>query len=214
MKNCYTREQIETAVKSKGYKWFEGGQYNKVKKRYVVEYDVNIVGVRNMNTDDKVTNKFDDCMTVSYKDVEGNWLFYCFPCTTDPGKHWVENLLNKNGVAILKEGQYRSSHMIRKHQGKYDALCQKGPLKVYRDKNKDDVYDLLEENVHEGIYGINIHKSGSRETGSTQVDKWSAGCQVFAVKSDFDKFMEIMYAAKVTWGNAFTYTLINSDDIL
>jgi len=26
--------------------------------------------------------------------------------------------------------------------------------------------------------------------------------------------MEIMYAAKVTWGNTFTYTLINSDDIL
>ena len=24
----YTREQIETAVKSKGYKWFENGDYN------------------------------------------------------------------------------------------------------------------------------------------------------------------------------------------
>ena len=23
MKECYTREQIETAVKEKGYKWFE-----------------------------------------------------------------------------------------------------------------------------------------------------------------------------------------------
>jgi hypothetical protein len=213
METCYTREQIEKAVKSKGYKWFEGGQYNKVKKRYVVEYDVNIVGVRNMNTDNKVTNKFDDCITVSYKNVDGEWQFHCFKCTTDPGKHWVENVMNKNGVAILKEGQYRSSHVIAKHRGKYDALCQRAPLKVYRDNNLDDVYDLIEENVHEGVYGINIHKAGSRDIGSTQVDKWSAGCQVFSKESDFDKFMQIMYAAKVTWGNKFTYTLINSDDI-
>ena len=213
MKNCYTREQIETAVKSKGYKWFEGGQYNKVKKRYVVEYDVNIVGVRNMNTGDKVTNKFDDCMTVSYKDVEGKWLFYCFPCTTDPGKHWVENLLNKDGVAILKEGQYKGSHKIRKHQGKYEALCQKGLLKVYRDKDMNDEYDLLEENVHEGIYGINIHKAGSRSAGSTQVDKWSAGCQVFSKEDDFYDFMNVMYKSRDRWGNSFTYTLINSNDI-
>ena len=35
----YTREQVETAVKSKGYVWFEDAN-NK-------SYDVNIVGVRN-----------------------------------------------------------------------------------------------------------------------------------------------------------------------
>ena len=214
MKECYTREQIETAVKSKGYKWFEGGNYNRVKARICHEYDVNIVGVRNMDTGNEVTNKFDDCITVSYKDTRGDWQFHCFPCTTDPGKHWVENLLNPNGVAILKEGQYRGSHKIRKHQGKYDALCQKGPVKVYRDRDMNDEYDLLEENVHEGIYGINIHRATSRSGGtSTQVDKWSAGCQVIASNDDWNKFMEIMYAAKSTWGNSFTYTLINSNDI-
>jgi hypothetical protein len=36
---CYTREQIEAAVKAKGYKWFTGNNY-----------DVNIVGVRNAET--------------------------------------------------------------------------------------------------------------------------------------------------------------------
>lgn len=215
MKECYTREQIETAVKSKGYKWFEGGSYNRVKARICHEYDVNIVGVRNMDTGNEVTNKFDDCITVSYKNTQGDWQFHCFPCTTDPGKHWVENLLNPNGVAILKEGQYRGSHKIRKHQGKYDALCQKAPLKVYRDRDMNDEYDLLEENVHEGIYGINIHRATSRSGGtSTQVDKWSAGCQVIASNDDWNKFMEIMYAAKSTWGNSFTYTLINSNDIV
>ena len=64
MKTCYTREQIEAAVKSKGYKWFEDHNDK--------GYDVNIVGVRNSATKNKVTNKFDDCITVSYK-KEGKW---------------------------------------------------------------------------------------------------------------------------------------------
>lgn len=200
--NCYTREQIEKAMESLGHKYFHHGAYN-----------VNIVGVRNAATGDEITNKFDDCMTISYKDDNGDWHFNCWKCTTDPGKYWAEHLLNPDGVAILKEGQYRGSHKIRKHQGKYDALCQKGPVKVYRDKNMDDEYDLIEENVHEGIYGINIHKAGSWKSGSVQVDKWSAGCQVFSKEDDFYDFMNVMYKARDRWGNSFSYTLINSNDI-
>ena len=200
--NCYTREQIEKAMESLGHKYFHHGAYN-----------VNIVGVRNAATGDEITNKFDDCMTISYKDDNGDWHFNCWKCTTDPGKYWAEHLLNPDGVAILKEGQYRGSHMIRKHQGKYEALCQKGPVKVYRDKNMDDEYDLIEENVHEGIYGINIHKAGSWKSGSVQVDKWSAGCQVFSKEDDFYDFMNVMYKARDRWGNSFSYTLINSNDI-
>jgi len=199
----YTREQIEAAVKAKGYKWFESNNY-----------DVNIVGIRNASTEGKVTNRFDDCISISYKDENGKWHFHCFDATTDPGSHWEKNLLNKDGVAILKEGQYRGSHMIGLHQGKYEALKQKKPLKVYRDKNKDSVYDFIEENVKEGIYGINIHRATAIENGkSTQVDKWSAGCQVIASNSDFKLFMEIVNKAAKVWGNSFTYTLINSNDL-
>ncbi len=68
--NMYTREQIEKAVKDKGYKWFEDNS-NK-------GYDVNIVGVRNNapSIADKVTNVFDDFITISYKDSLGNWQFF------------------------------------------------------------------------------------------------------------------------------------------
>ena len=100
------------------------------------------------------------------------------------------------------------------HRGKYEALRQKKAVKVYRDGNKDDVYDFIEDDVHEGIYGINIHRATAREGGeSTRVDKWSAGCQVFAANDDFKLFMEIVNKAKDAWGNSFTYTLINSEDI-
>jgi len=202
MENCYTREQIENAMNGKGRKYFHHGAYN-----------VNIIGVRNGATGDEITNKFDDCMTISYKDDKGNWNFNCWKCTTDPGTYWAENLMNKAGVAILKEGQYRGSHMIGLHQGKYEALRQKGPLKVYRDNNLDDEYDLIEEDVQNGIFGINIHKAGSWKSGSVQVDKWSAGCQVFSKQDDFYDFMNVMNKARDRWGNSFTYTLINSKDI-
>ena len=172
----YKIQQIKAALDSKGYKWFTSSK----------GYDVNIVGIRNSATEGRITNKFDDKITLSYKDLNGKWKFHCFDCTTDPGIYWTENLLNPNGVAILKPGQYRGSHKIGLHQGKYEALRQKKPLKVYRDGDKDKEYDLLEENVHEGIYGINIHRATSREHGkSTQIDKWSAGCQVIAANDDF-----------------------------
>jgi hypothetical protein len=200
--NCPTREQIETAVKTKGYKWFENGNYN-----------LNIVGVRNAETLNEVTNKFDDHLTLSYK-VDGEWNYHCFECTTDPGKHWVENVLSEKGVAILKEDQYRGSHKIRLHQGKYEALGQQKPVTVYRDNNKDGTYDLDEDNTQTGLFGINIHRATKWEgRKSSQIDKWSAGCQVIAANDDFSLFMEICYKAKDTWGNSFTYTLINSNDL-
>ena len=105
-----TKEIIEQGVKAKGYKWFETGDYN-----------INIVGVRNSDTGNEVTNKFDDKITLSFK-CDYQWEFYCYDCTTDPGKYWVENIMRKEGVAVLKEGQYRGSHKIRLHQGRYEAL--------------------------------------------------------------------------------------------
>ena len=198
----YNQKLIEQAVINKGYKWFTRGNYN-----------LNIVGIRNSNTT-QVTNKFDDQITLSYYKF-GKPVYHEFKATTDPGSHWERNLLNPNGVAILVPDQYRSSHEIRLHQGKYNALCQKKPVKVYRDKNKDGVYDLSEENIHEGIYGINIHRATSKKGGiSTQVDRWSAGCQVIASNSDFYLFMNILYKSKKLYGNSFTYTLIESKDIV
>ena len=197
----FTRLQIEETVKSKGYKWFENGNYN-----------LNIVGIRNSFTNEEVTNKFDDLLTVSYK-VGGIWNFHQWDCTTDPGKYYTENLLNPNGVAILVPGQYRGSHVLGMHQGKYKALKQAKPLKVYRDDNKDNCYDMQPENIHEGIYGINIHRASAYGT-STQIDKWSAGCQVIANNQNFDKLIWLAIQAEEIWGNSFTYTLLNSDDIV
>jgi len=201
--DCYTRAQIENAMALKGYRYFKSGDLN-----------LNIIGVRNSETKNRVTNAFDDCITLSYK-LGGEWKFHCFKCTTDPGTHWVENLLNPNGVAILKPNQYRGSHKIGLHQGKYEALRQQKSLEVYRDDNQDGIYDCLEEDVEKGIFGINIHRATAKTGGkSTRIDKWSAGCQVIASNDDFAVFMKICNQAKDLWGNSFTYTLIESYDII
>jgi hypothetical protein len=194
----YSKEQIEKAVKAKGYVWFEG----------VKDFDVNIVGVRTSSTGNKVTNAFDDRMTVSYKEG-GEWKFKSWPCTTDPGTKGVREFKNAAGVARLVEGQYRGSHTLGLHQGKYEALKQAKNVKVYRDANKDMTYD--ESKIQEGIFGINIHKAG---VDSTFVENWSEGCQVFKKAADFEEFMSICRKAAGIHGKSFTYTLIESSDIV
>jgi hypothetical protein len=196
----YTKEKIEKALKEKGYVWFDDTS-NK-------NYDLNIVGVRNTDVGNKVTNAFDDRITVSYK-LNGEWKFHSWPATTDPGKKGVMEFKNAAGVARLVEGQYRGSHTLGLHQGKYEALRQQKPVKVYRDKNKDLNFD--EHTIQEGLFGINIHKAG---VDSTYVENWSEGCQVFKKSADFEEFMAICRKAAAIHGKSFTYTLLKSSDII
>ena len=202
----YTREQIQQTVEDKGYKYFHDN-LNK-------GYDVNIIGVRNSKTKGRVTNAFDDTLTISYK-VDGEWQYHEFSCTTDPGSHWVENLLNEKGVAILKPNQYRGSHKLDFHQGRYLALRQKSDVTVYRENDRDNNYDLNESKTDTGVFGINIHRATGRSGGkSIRVDKWSAGCQVIADNDDWHTFLGICQSAREIHGNSFSYTLIERKDIV
>lgn len=191
----YSKDKIEATVKSKGYKWFDG------------DYQLNIVGVRNSDTGKKVTNAFDDKLTLSYM-VNGSWVYKEWMNTTDPGTKGVKEYHNAAGVARLVPGQYIDSHFVGKHQGKYEALKQIGKVKVYRDANRDMTYD--ETAIQEGVFGINIHKAGA---DSTYVENWSEGCQVFKRAADFEEFMTIVRASAAKGFTKFTYTLIESKDI-
>lgn len=113
--------------------------------------------------------------------------------------------LNKLGIEY--EGFYSSE--IDKHQGKYEALCQRnGTVAIFRDNNKDMTFDDITRD--NGMFGINIHKAGQ---DSTWVENWSEGCQVFKRVKDFEIFMKICRLAAKIHGNKFSYTLIESKDI-
>ena len=203
----HTREKIAEVMASKGYKYFTDDN-NKT-------YDVNIIGIRNDETQGRVTNAFDDTMTISYKNEDGEWQYHEFDCTTDPGSAYMDNpILENTGCAILKPNQYRGSHKIRLHGGKYTALGQKKDVTVYRDNDRDNNYNLDESKTDTGLFGINIHRATGRAGNkSTRVDKWSAGCQVIASNDDWHLFLDICQAARDQWNNNFTYTLIQSTDV-
>ena len=189
---------FKTLFAKKNYKYFTKGDYN-----------LNIIGVRAKVT--KVTNKYDDILVVIYNE-KGKEIRKCYNITTDPGKYYMNNPENIKGTAILVPNQYCSTWRIGYHRGKYEALCQNKPVKVYRDGNKDNIYDLNSETIETGIFGINIHRSDKSFTRST-IDKYSAGCQVFNNHSDFLEFMTICNKAAKIFGNSFTYTLIKEEDL-
>lgn len=194
---------FEKLFKKKGYAYFTQGDYN-----------LNIIGVRAKVDGNKVTNLYDDVLVVIYS-VDGRVkkrVYQYF--TTDPGRYYMtESLGNPKGTAILVPGQYRKTWKIGKHRGKYQALCQSKPVKVYRDRNKDNVYDMKPETIDNGIFGINIHRSNELYTRET-IDKYSAGCQVFANPTDFGSFMYLCREQQKRYGNSFTYTLLNEEDLV
>lgn len=183
----------------KGYAYFTKGKYN-----------LNIIGVRKENAN-RVTNKFDDFIVVLYNNNSNKPCRAIFHATTEPGIKTMEHPVNMKGTAILVPGQYRGCWQIGLHQGKYKALCQRKPVKVYRDGNRDDIYDCDPRTVEDGIFGINIHRAGAN---STQVDNWSAGCQVISNATEFNSFMYLCNRQKYTNGcETFTYTLIEEKDL-
>jgi hypothetical protein len=187
--------QIQELFKANGYDFFTEGRYN-----------LNLFGVRSINAG---TNKFDDKLYIVYKDDRDKWTIHTSAITTDPGAHWLQKPMNPAGTAILKAGQYRSTYKIAKHQGKYYALCQRKPVTVYRDNDRDSELDMNPEETQSGLFGINIHRSNPYGK-SYQIDRWSAGCQVFANAEDFNLLMTLAGKAAKVYGNSFTYTLFDA----
>jgi hypothetical protein len=194
--------QVLEAIKAKGYKTFETKH----------PFDLNIFGIRSAST---VPNRFDDVIGCVYRDKTNEWKIRTWSATTDPGTYWLENYRSDrvSGTAILVPGQYRGVYKLDHHAGKYLALCQRnGPVKVYRDSNRDQVLDWTGD-TREGMYGINIHRASL--SGSAVVDRWSAGCQVFASPFDFAELMQLAIAQLTIHPtyDSFTYTLLEEGDL-
>ncbi len=196
--NKITKADFSKILINKGYVYFDKGKFN-----------LNIIGIRKKGTE--ITNKFDDYIVIEYVDGFGIKSRYVFPATTRPGLKSMIYPENVKGCAILVPNQYRSCWKLGFHKGKYEAIVQYKPVKVYRDNNRDKIYDFDSSTIDEGTFGINIHKAG---THSTIVDNWSAGCQVLANKDDFDKLMKLAhYQISQGHGKLFTYTLLNEEDL-
>jgi hypothetical protein len=187
-----TKPILLTKLEEKGYKVFEN------------KWDLNIIGVRKKNG---TPNKFDDHVYVVCKNDSDEWQEWSWAVTTDPGTYWLTESMNKLGTAIMKEGQWRGCWRLGMHHDK-PALVQIKPITVYRDTNHDSKHDTnLGEST--GLYGINIHRAG---VNSANVDKWSAGCQVFAKDADFEEFLKLCRKQVAAGhGDVFSYTLLKEE---
>ena len=163
------------------------------------------MGIRNTSTK---PNSFDDKIVILYKDDSEKWNLNEYDATTDTGTYWLLNPMASKGSALLKEGQYKDSHKIGVHRGKYTALVQQNPVTVVRDYNRDAILDFNNGREETGIFGINIHRANSVGT-TKEVDQYSAGCQVFSNAEDFSEFLTLAQRHKDRYGNNFTYTLID-----
>jgi len=175
----YSYVELENKFKELGYEWPA----------------FHVIGTRSLANE---KNKFDDYFYL----IKGP-IMYVFSGTTNPGTHWLKNLMNPKGCAVVKPGQYVDSWKLGMHQGKYEALVQAKPITVYRDNNKND---LAEENGKEdtGMFGINIHHANASAISSI-IDKWSAGCQVL---DNPEQFKTLISSCKTSGRKAFTYTLL------
>ena len=190
-------DKIKNAYLNKGYKFFEG------------ELNINLFAVRDVNA--KADDKFDCTFGVAYEFKKMN-MCETFSCTTIPGIFWLKKFFNEQwgGTAIMAEGQFRNSFVIGKQHG-HDALIQCKAIPVYRDGNKDLIYDKNPSTIMKGIFSTNIHRAG---TNSQIIGNWSAGCQVLQKSADMDRIIYLCRESAKIYGNVFTYTLFADDEVI
>ena len=147
------------------------------------DYNLNLLGIRSSN---KITNLFDDKFIVFWK-YKGIWTLKEYTGTTKPGiSYFYEAYIKRlGGVAMLVPGQYK--YHLGLHQGKYEALRQAEPVKVYRLTSiNQSPLEAVKSTLNQSI---NIHRSHENQL-SIVVNKWSAGCMV--INKGYPEFMDIM----------------------
>jgi hypothetical protein len=190
-----TIEQLKEALKRMDAPFFTG------------ELNLNLIGIR---AKDAQADTFNDVLCVVYEKGKKT-LLETYPITTDPGVYYRKHPVNVDGTAVLMPGHYPACWRLGMHRGKYEALVQCGPMTVFRDNNKNRRIDTNGK-LDTGYFGINLHRA-SENKYTLQVDKWSAGCQVFADPEQFEAVIELCKASAAKYGQFFSYTLINEEEL-
>lgn len=195
-----TYQNIKQLYHSKGYKFRQQ------------KMALNIGAMRSKNS---ISDQFDDTGWCAYiSAIDGSENLFTFKMTTDPGKHWLQNPMNKDGTIIIVPGQYIEVYGQGLHNGEYDCFKQIAPINYVRDYNKDakldfDLYRNPESFKIRGFWdicGTNLHRA-SKIKNILNVGMYSAGCQVVQNIEDFNKLMGLQSTSRVYGFKKWDYTL-------
>jgi hypothetical protein len=123
-------------------------------------------------------NQYDDLISIFGADLA------IYAGTVDPGRNWTKYPMRPAGCAHLADGG-PYAYSVGLHRGK-PAFVQAGPVRLWRDANRNYVQDQGEAAHLETGNGINVHRMGRSGPG---VNSWSAGC-LGAVWDEWPKFWE------------------------
>lgn len=152
--------------------------------------EFNILYIEGMDTEGELNNdspnQFNDVRVVLDNNfrLAGNW-----SATTEPGRFYTLNPMNKKGAARIAFGQYKAWTIgFHGNSEPHRALIQVGSVKVFRDKNKDGL--RTGDDLDEGLFGINQH--WGYDLPLDNIGKASAGCLVGRTRQGHQQFMNIV----------------------
>lgn len=191
-------EDVKKLFLNKGYKFREE------------KMALNLFGIRSRNSK---SDKFDDLGGIAWVDEGGPKLFN-FWMTTDPGKYYLQNPMDKKGCIIMVPGQYIETYGKGLHNGKYECFKQAKRMFYVRDYNKDteldfDLYrnpESLKIRGFWGMNGTNFHRA-SENTILNWIGRYSAGCQVVQRPETFKKLIELRDKSVLAGYSLWDYTL-------
>ena len=140
--------------------------------------------------------------------------------TTNVGKYYTYNPLNRKGAFHLAFGYHSKIWRIGKHKKKYTALvntwdCNK--TKGWRDSNQNFKYDKDADYIANGHYGVNLHRMSSNHA-TAKIGTYSAGCQVVQDPNDFEKLIGMVTTSKMYLNTPlptyFSYYLFKKEELL
>jgi len=195
-----TTEEVIAAYKKKNYRFYKYGDYN-----------LNFYGIR---MDDVLDNYFSDLIGIIFN-ADGKTEHIQIPATTCPGLfggHAAKNP-REAGVAILVPDQYPHAWKFIDDYTtwlNYPFLLQVGKFRIWRDANKDEVVDHVNEQDAIGT-GINCHRMSWNNVSGQPVNNWSEGCQG-AEEPEFKKLLVPLRESSKKYGPIFSYTLFEKKD--
>lgn len=80
---------------------------------------------------------------------------------------------------------------------------------MYRDNNRDGVFDLTPQTIQEGLFGVNIHSPFS---DAPTIEGRSVACQVPSTVAAWKVILGLAQRSAELYGNSFTYTLFEAAD--